>query len=30
MDKPEEPEFILPGQQIGYTLGKVRNINLIL
>jgi len=30
MDKPEEPEFILPGQQIGYTLGKVRNINLSL
>jgi len=30
MDKPEEPEFILPGQQRGYTLGKVRNINLSL
>jgi hypothetical protein len=29
-DKPESPEYLLPGQQIGYSLSKVRNINLSL
>mgnify|MGYP000126644409 CR=1 FL=1 len=27
---PESPEYLLPGQQIGYKLSKVRNINLSL
>ena len=27
---PEAPEYLLPGQQIGYSLSKVRNINLSL
>ena len=27
---PEDPEYLLPGQQIGYSLSKVRNINLSL
>ena len=27
---PESPEYLLPGQQIGYRLSKVRNINLSL
>ena len=29
-DAPQPPEYILSGQQIGYTLTKVRNINLSL
>ena len=29
-ERPMEPEYILSGQQIGYTLTKVRNINLSL
>jgi len=27
---PKSPEYLLPGQQIGYSLSKVRNINLSL
>ena len=30
VERPMEPEYILSGQQIGYTLTKVRNINLSL
>ena len=30
IERPMEPEYILSGQQIGYTLTKVRNINLSL
>ena len=30
IERPMEPEYILSGQQIGYSLTKVRNINLSL
>ncbi len=30
VERPMEPEYILSGQQIGYSLTKVRNINLSL
>ena len=29
-EPPNTPEYRLPGQRIGYTLSKVRNINLSL
>lgn len=29
-EPPEVPEYLLPGQRVGYTLSKVKNINLSL